>query len=156
MKTKFLGSLIVLALFAGVHQIAAQGTAFTYQGQLQNHGSPANGLYDFQFSLSNAPSGGSQVGNTLTVPGVGVTNGLFTTTLDFWLVYDGNPTWMATDVRSNGVGGYVGLNPLQQLTPTPNAINAENAKTLANGVAIGSGMGNTTAPGSALHSLAAG
>jgi hypothetical protein len=34
MKTKLLGSLIVLALFAGVHQIAAQGMAFTYQGQL--------------------------------------------------------------------------------------------------------------------------
>ena len=156
MKTKFLGSLIVLALFAGVHQIAAQGTAFTYQGQLQNHGSPANGLYDLQFSLSNAPSGGSQVGNTLTVPGVGVTNGLFTTTLDFGLVFAGNPTWMAINVRSNGVGGYVGLNPLQQLTPTPYAIYAEHAMTLANGVAIGSGMGNTIAPGSAFSFIGGG
>ena len=29
MKTKFLGSLIVLAQFAGVHQYAAEGTALT-------------------------------------------------------------------------------------------------------------------------------
>jgi hypothetical protein len=156
MKTKFLGSLIVLALFAGVHQIAAQGTAFTYQGQLQNHGSPANGLYDFQFLLSNAPSGGSQIGSTLTVPGVGVTNGLFITTLDFGLVFAGNPAWLAINVRSNGIGGYVGLYPLQQLTPTPNAIYAENAKTLANGVAIGSGMGNTIASGGTMDSFIGG
>jgi hypothetical protein len=36
METKFLGSLIVLALFAGFHQIAAQGTAFTYQRPLND------------------------------------------------------------------------------------------------------------------------
>lgn len=129
-----------------LNPVFAQGTAINYQGQLQNHGSPVNGLYDFQFSLSNAPSGGSQVGNTLTVPGIGVTNGLFTTTLDFGLIFAGYPTWLAVNVRSNGVGGYVGLNPLQQLTPTPYAIYAENAMTLANGVAIGSGMGNIVAP----------
>jgi len=53
---------------------SAQGTAFTYQGRLQNNGNPASGLYDFQFALSNAPSGGTQVGSTVTTLGVGVTN----------------------------------------------------------------------------------
>ncbi|MGO8929775.1 MAG: hypothetical protein ACLQU3_23155 [Limisphaerales bacterium] len=53
------------SLFNAANFTFAQGTAFTYSGQLQNNGSPANGLYDFQFSLSNAPSGGSQVGGTV-------------------------------------------------------------------------------------------
>ena len=109
----------------------AQGTAFTYQGQLQNNGSPANGLYDFEFGLFNEPSGGSQVGSTVTEPAVGVTNGLFTTTIDFGAVFAGNPTWLAISVRSNGVGSYIGLNPLQPLTPTPYAITAGSANNLA-------------------------
>ena len=38
-------------------EAAAVGTAFTYQGQLLEAGSPANGSYDFQFSLYDAESG---------------------------------------------------------------------------------------------------
>ena len=34
------------------------GTGFTYQGSLKSAGSPANGSYDFQFSLYDAPSAG--------------------------------------------------------------------------------------------------
>jgi hypothetical protein len=105
----------------------AQGTAFTYQGQLQNNGSPANGLYDFQFSLSTAPSGGSQVGDTVTNLAIGVTNGLFTIILDFGSVFTGNAAWLAINVRTNGVGAYVSLNPLQPLTPVPYAIYSPNA-----------------------------
>jgi hypothetical protein len=72
MKIKLLPLIILLALLAGVHQVAAQGTAFTYSGQLQYLGGPApNGLYDFQFILSNSPDGsGSQVGSTVTDTGV--------------------------------------------------------------------------------------
>ena len=35
----------------------AQGTAFTYQGQLQDNGSPASGNYDLQFMLFPLPIG---------------------------------------------------------------------------------------------------
>ena len=39
MKIKFHQLFIVLAMFAGVHHAAAQGTtAFTYQGQLRDGG----------------------------------------------------------------------------------------------------------------------
>ena len=127
MKSAINQMLIVVAMFAGVHQIAAQGTAFTYQGQLNNSGIPANGLYDFQYSLSNSPSGGNQVGSTLTITAVPVTNGLFTSTLDFGYVFTGNATWLAISVRTNGAGSYVGLQPLQPLTPTPYAIYSATA-----------------------------
>jgi len=43
MKPKFYSLLIALAGLAGIRQAAAQGTAFTYQGHLQNNGNPATG-----------------------------------------------------------------------------------------------------------------
>src|ERR1700733_6510159 len=147
MKAKFhyFIALVLLALstFDSQFSIAnAQGTAFTYQGRLNNNGSPASGLYDFQFSLSNAPSGGSQVGGTVTNLAVDVINGLFTTTVDFGAVFTGNPTWLAISVRTNGVGGYAGLTPLQPITPTPYAIFANTASNVSGTVSAGqlSGM----------------
>ena len=38
----------------------AQGTAFTYQGRLQNNGSPASGTYNLTFSLFNVSNGGTR------------------------------------------------------------------------------------------------
>ena len=70
MKTKPQNPFFTLALLAfctlhsALSSAEAQGTAFTYQGRLNTNAVPANGFYDFQFSLSNAPSGGVQVGST--------------------------------------------------------------------------------------------
>jgi subtilase family serine protease len=46
MKTRLHSLFIALALLAGVHQVAAQGTAFTHQGRLNNSTNPATGTYD--------------------------------------------------------------------------------------------------------------
>jgi hypothetical protein len=128
MKTKIPSLFLLLACLAGVPQAAAQGTAFMYQGQLNSNGIPANGLFDFQFSLyTNAAGSGSQIGSTLTNTAVGVTNGLFTTTLDFGDLFTGDPAWLAISVRTNGLGSYVALSPLQELAPTPYAIYSGNA-----------------------------
>jgi len=53
------------------------GTAFTYQGRLVTGGNPANGTYDFQFTLYDADNGGANLG-TVTVDDVAVAGGLFT------------------------------------------------------------------------------
>ena len=100
--------LLASALLAVTDDLPAQGTAFTYQGRLQNAGTPATGSYDFTFSLFNTNGAGSvQVGDTLTNLEVGVTDGLFTVALDFGPVWTGNPRgWplgcgpMATRVSS--------------------------------------------------------
>jgi hypothetical protein len=123
--------LIALMLLIGLRQACAQGTAFTYQGRLNTNGTPANGFYDFVFALFNAPGGGSQIGSSQTNVDVGVTNGLFTVTLNFGAVFTGNSTWLAISVRSNGVGTFAGLTPLQQLDPTPYAIFANTASNLS-------------------------
>jgi hypothetical protein len=100
------------------------GTAFTYQGRLTEAEAPANGSYDLEFKLFDAASGGSQVGSTVTLGSVGVTNGLFTASLDFGTgVFAGNRRWLQMGVRPGGTGGaFTTLVPRQELTAGPNAI----------------------------------
>jgi hypothetical protein len=105
----------------------AQGTAFTYQGELNQGGNAVNGSYDMRFSLFNASSGGIQIGPALTILAVGVTNGLFSTTVDFGQgVFTATNLWLDTSVGTNGSGTLAELAPRQALTPTPYAITAEN------------------------------
>jgi hypothetical protein len=128
MKTQITRIISTLAFCASLHQAAAQGTAFTYQGRLNTDGSPANGSYDFVFYLYNATSGGSVISGGSAWPGVGVTNGLFTVTLDFGSgIFTGQSCWLDIAVRTNSAVSYVELSPRQQLTPTPYAIYAENS-----------------------------
>jgi hypothetical protein len=125
-KTLFAGIILLSCLLTAPTAIRAQGTAFTYQGQLQSGASPATGLYDMTFALFNANSGGAQVGPTITDLAVPVTNGLFMVILDFGSVYNGTTYWLQIGVRTNGALLYNPLSPRQQLTPTPYAITAEN------------------------------
>lgn len=126
MKTLIL-ILLALITMANPARLKAQGTAFTYQGQLYDSGSSANGSYDLQFTLYNAPDGGYAISGTVTNLAVGVTNGLFTTTLDFGAAVYGNAIWLAISVSPNGANNYVSLTPLQALTPTPSALYATSA-----------------------------
>jgi hypothetical protein len=78
----------------------AVGSGFTYQGRLTDSGSPANAAYDFQFLLYDTLAGGSQIGATQTIGDLAVTNGLFTTTMDFGATaFDGNARWLEIQVR---------------------------------------------------------
>ena len=107
--------------------VFAQGTAFTYQGRLNNNGSPASGIYNLQFSLFNVNSGGSAVAGPVNTNGVAITNGLFTVLIDFGSgVFAGATNWLQIGVETNGGGSFTTLSPRQQLTPTPYAIFAEN------------------------------
>ena len=83
-RARIASALLALTLFALAGPVAhAQTTAFTYQGSLADGGRPANGNYDFRFTLHDAPNGGVPVAGPLTNAPVTVSNGLFTTTLDF-------------------------------------------------------------------------
>jgi hypothetical protein len=106
----------------------AQGTAFTYQGQLLTANGPAQGLYDLTFALYNAGTGGTQVGSAVQTNGVLVTNGLFTVMVDFGSgLFNGTTYWLQIGVRTNGAASFAALAGRQQLTPTPYAIYAEGA-----------------------------
>src|SRR5580704_10607372 len=99
----------------------AQGTAFTYQGRLNNNGSPANGSYDIAFSLYNASLAGSPIAGPVTNTAVAVTNGLFTTLVDFGNAFTGTSNWLQIAVSTNGANAFTNLTPRQQLTPVPYA-----------------------------------
>ncbi|MCG3127947.1 MAG: hypothetical protein CHACPFDD_02820 [Phycisphaerae bacterium] len=100
------------------------GTTFTYQGQLIKAGALVNDTADFQFSLWDDEFAGVQLGPTLTLIGVTVTDGLFTADLDFGQnIHKGRATWLKIMVRSpSGVGGYTTLDPRQALMPAPCAM----------------------------------
>src|ERR1051325_3361036 len=101
---------------------APLGTGITYQGQLKNAGSPANGSFNMTFSLWDDAAAGNQVGPTLTFDGAGgnpapvsVASGLFTVSLDFGAACNGERRWL--NIIVNGTP----LSPRQELTPAPHA-----------------------------------
>jgi hypothetical protein len=102
---------------------AALGSAFTYQGQLKKNGSPINDTCDFQFSLYDASSGGTQITSTQTVTGVSVSNGLFTTLIDFGNgAFNGDARWLEIAVKCAGDANFVPLSQRQPLTAVPYAL----------------------------------
>src|SRR5208282_1610792 len=130
MITKLAAAVLLFAtLGLQVSTVFAQGTLFTYQGQLTTSNGPAQGKYNMTFKLWNASSGGTQAGSTITTNGVViVTNGLFTVYLDFGNQYStGTSYWLELGVETNGAGSFTTLTPRQELTPTPYAIFAEGA-----------------------------
>jgi hypothetical protein len=126
-------ALVPACLFlANSNHAFAQGTAFTYQGQLSSGTNLANGNYDLHFYLRDAVANGNPVGATNTLAPVAVSNGIFTVTLDFGVgIFTGNPRWLEVGVRTNGsAGAYTALSPRQAITSTPYAIQAANSGNL--------------------------
>jgi FG-GAP-like repeat len=108
----------------------AQGTAFTYQGRLNDNGAPANGSFDLAFTLFNSESGGSAIAGPLTNSATPVSNGLFVVVLDFGPgVFNGASCWLDISLRTNG-GAFTDLSPRQLLTPSPYAVFANAAGNL--------------------------
>lgn len=132
MKTRILSVLIqLLNLLGSVGVVVGQSTAFTYQGRLKTGDVPANGLYDFRFALYDAQRHGQLIGGPVTNVAVSVSNGLFTTLVDFGEgVFSAEPAWLEIAVRPSEPGPmpppFTTLKELQPLTPVPFAITARN------------------------------
>jgi hypothetical protein len=110
---------------------SAQGTAFTYQGRLNDGANPANGIYDWRFAIYDTNSAGSLIAGPRTNSAINVSNGLFTTILDFGAgAFTGADRWLDIAVRTNGAGTFTSLSSRQKITPAPYAILAGNAATL--------------------------
>jgi hypothetical protein len=104
----------------------AQGTAFTYQGRLDSGGTPYTGSAEFQATLWNAASAGSQIAASSPAQVVvSVSNGLFVLPLDFGANFPSADRWLQLEVRTT-IGDFTLLAPRQQLTATPYAVTAVN------------------------------
>src|SRR5689334_22189357 len=120
MRTGFAAFIPILALTVAA---AAQPTAFTYQGRLKNGAQPAAGLHDFRFTLFNVASGGVEVAPPQCADNVAVTEGLFTTAIDFGQQFvTTEPRFLQIEVRADtglncsNLAGLVTLGPRQALT----------------------------------------
>jgi len=118
----------LLSLLGGIVAAEPLGTAFTYQGCLDEGSNPAQGIYDLRFAIHDVASGGVPVAGPLTNSAVAVSNGLFTVALDFGGgIFTGDARWLEIAVRTNGSGAFTALSPWQSLTATPYALYAPNA-----------------------------
>lgn len=103
------------------------GSGFTYQGELIDNGTPANGDYDIQIDLYLNLTGGSPI-SSLTFSPITVTNGLFNIDeVDFGdIVYAGhNQFYLEIAVMPSGGAGFDVLIPRERLSAVPYAVQAE-------------------------------
>ena len=130
-------SFVAVAASAGAGQMAGPegdplapiGGAWTYQGFLAQNGAPANGPYDFEFALFDAPVAGVQVGSTVTHDNLAVGNGVFQALLGFGGTgfYGDTAKWLEIRVRPGASGGaYTPLSPRQFVSPAPVALSLPN------------------------------
>lgn len=114
-------------------QVAVMPSAFTYQGRLLENGVSAQGAHDLKFSLFGEGTGGAPLAASLTNTAIAISNGVFTTTLDFGVdALTGASGWLEIAVRlGNSTGEFTILNPRQKLTPSPYSIFTLKAASLS-------------------------
>ncbi len=122
---------VALAIFLGQCSVHAQvqiGSEFTYQGQLQQNGQAADGLFDMSFRLFSVAGGGTSIDEVM-IPDVTVTNGRFTVELDFGFdAFDGHVRWLEIEVDNET------LSPRQKITASPYSLYSTKTR----GVAVNS------------------
>jgi trimeric autotransporter adhesin len=123
-------SLLLLTLTLSTNALAAPlGSAFSYQGRLLEAGTPATGSYDFRFALYSVELGGAPLGTAHTNENVAVSNGVFTTAIDFGNnTFDGAAYWLEISTRpGTNTGDFTVLTPRQRVMPVPYALHALSA-----------------------------
>lgn len=133
-KTKLLGFAVLISVLHAPLSAFGQPSAFTYQGRFLDNLTPANGTYDFRFTLHNDSVLGSTVGGSLTNSSVAVNAGLFNATLDFGVnAFPGAARWLQIGVRTNGGADFATLWPRQPVTTVPYSLQAASAGTVQTG-----------------------
>ncbi len=126
MKTYLVLLLFLCATCFSAAQAMPVGSAFTYQGELKQAGVPADGVYDFQFQLFNAASGGVAVSGITVINNLNVDEGLFTVMLDFGdSPFTGDAVFLQIQVKEDSAATFTSLAPRQSLTATPYSIQSE-------------------------------
>ena len=127
MKNKLMTVLLIASfqswVLAGNIEV---GTQFTYQGELIDNGSPANGAYDFVFQLYGSSAGGTVI-DFVSVEDLMVSNGLINVELDYGdMPFDGDEKYLQINVRpGDSTGNLEPLIPRQRINVTPYAIQSE-------------------------------
>jgi len=133
----FAPTAAVASLLISSQPVLAQGTtAFTYQGQLNDGGTNANGTYTIIFSLYDAASAGNLIAGPITDT-LALANGQFTVNLDFGsAAFNGAARYLDITVQSGSDSEE--LSPRVQVLPSPYALYAAVAATVTNGAIMNS------------------
>lgn len=120
--------LLASTLFGCMTAVVAAplSTAFTYQGELFDGGVPAVGSYDLRFTPYADASNPGLLGPPLVVQDVLVSNGIFTTQVDFGPgFFVGDAVFLEVAVRpfdSDDPSAFEPLTPRQEITAAPYAL----------------------------------
>lgn len=140
--------LLAVGLMLTALTVSAE-TRITYQGRLDQSGSPYTGDADMRFQMFEAATGGDTVGPSIVRNAVPVTDGLFQVELDFGAeVFTKTPLWLQVVVDGKE------LTPRQPVTAAPVAIQALNATNAGDIEGVSAGFGLTGGGNSGSVSLA--
>lgn len=98
---KIFQAILIAAILVGnlqIAQSAEQIPDFVYQGKLEQGGVPANGEFDLVFSLWDAASGGSQIGDAFVANAHPVVQGVFSIGLSFPGAFTGTQRYLEVSV----------------------------------------------------------
>ncbi len=116
----------------------AQNSVFTFQGKLNDGGSPTNSSFDMDFKLFDSLAGGTQVGSTISLGSVMTVAGIFTVQLDFGAAaFSGGDRWIEVSVSPAGQNNFVTLTPRQKLTSAPYAVQSLSAAIAGDSLNLG-------------------
>ena len=129
MKTSILA--VVVSFLPAAATISAQSymDQFSFQGFLEDNGSPVDDTCDLSFDLFAQLAGGSAIATTVSRPGTTVSKGLFDVDLDFSpALFDGSDRYL--QITANCGGGNEVLSPRQPVTSSPYAMTARQLEFL--------------------------
>lgn len=121
-------SVVLLLAALPIGAQVAQGTAFTYQGELRQNNLPVTASVDMVFTLYDSAAGSTVIGSPIPLTGVNavsVVDGLFTVTLDFgasaFITTTDDARWLAITVSGNA------LSPRTKIENAPYALTSQLA-----------------------------
>jgi hypothetical protein len=129
--------IVVFAFFAVFFNSAVFGqtTSFTYQGRLVEAGNLVSGSRLIRFTLYD--ESGVAIPNASVEKSVTVTNGIFSTTLDFGEnTFSGANRSLEIAVKINSNDQFTVLSPRQNILSAPYAIKSKNAQNAVNAIQL--------------------
>ncbi len=119
---------------------------FAYQGYLEDGGQPANGVYDFRFSVWDQDANGTMIGNPMEFDSwITVQDGIFSAYLfpdPANTVFTGGARWLQIEVRpGDSIGPYTNLGR-QPIVPVPYAWSLRPEAMVSGDTGTDSGFGD--------------
>jgi hypothetical protein len=125
-RIKFCVFCLVVGLVLSIQTASAQSGIFNYQGSLRDGANPANGMYDFRFTVYSDPTGGSVLGGPVNMGNTPVANGIFSVNVPIgYAPFSGASRYLQVEVKVAGSATYTALNPRQFIADSPYSVKSQ-------------------------------